>query len=102
MPRKFFLLLATVLLITGCAEQTHLSANQLGLGREPYRIGPLTVWIRPQPEVEMLCRLRSPGLAKDRRVNGCYLPNEQTIIAVEDPYVLLHELKHHLEGAWHD
>lgn len=101
MPRKFFPLLAAVMLVAGCAEQTYLSANQLGLGREPYRIGSLTVWIRPQPEVEFLCRLRSPGIPQNHRVNGCHLPNEQTIIAVEDPYVLLHELRHYFEGAWH-
>lgn len=68
---------------------------------EPYKVGPMTVWLRPQPEVEFLCRLRLANVGRNQRVMGCYLPDTHTIIAVADAQVLLHEFKHHFEGKFH-
>ncbi len=45
-----------------------------------------------QPEVEMICCLRSPQSAPAG-------PAERMIISNADPYV--REFKHHFEGAWH-
>jgi len=67
-----------------------------------HRVGPLTVFVLPQPEAEFLCRLRLPEVRRNRRVLGCYLPDSQTIITVPDPYILIHELRHHFEGRFHD
>ena len=61
----------------------------------------MTVWVKPQPEVEQFSPLRYPGISPDRLVNGRYVPESETIVTVADPYVLLHELKRHFEGAWH-
>ncbi len=63
----------------------------------------MRVLLRPQPEVEFMCRLqiqqrRTPG----GQILGCYVPLEQAIISTPDPYVLLHEFKHYFEGPFHD
>jgi hypothetical protein len=87
---------------TGCASQgPFLSTGQTQLGTSPYQVGPVTVVIRPQAEVEMICRLRSPQLAPAGRVHGCYVPADRIIISTADPYVLMHEFKHYFEGPWH-
>lgn len=92
-----------VVLLSGCAGQTaYMSTGQAHLGRQPYLMGPLTVLIRPQPEVELICRLRSPQIAPlNVRVHGCYVPADGMIVSTPDPYVLVHEFKHHFEGPWH-
>jgi hypothetical protein len=91
-----------MLVSTGCASQgPYLSTGQTQLGRSPHQIGPVTVVIRPQPEVEMICRLRSPHMAPDGRIHGCYVPADKMIVSTADPNVLLHEFKHYFEGAWH-
>ena len=90
------------LVFTGCASHgPYLSTGQTQLGGSPHQIGPVTVVIRPQPEVEMICRLRSPQSAPAGRIHGCYVPADRMIISIADPYVLMHEFKHHFEGAWH-
>jgi len=90
------------LVSTGCASPgPYLSTGQIQLGHAPYQIGPVTVVIRPQPEVEMICRLRSPHTAPAGRIHGCYVPADRMIVSTADPYVLMHEFKHHFEGAWH-
>jgi hypothetical protein len=91
------------LVSTGCASQAgpYLSTGQSQLGQSPHQIGPVTVVIRPQPEVEMICRLRSPQTAPPGRIHGCYVPADRMIVSTADPYVLMHEFKHHFEGAWH-
>jgi hypothetical protein len=71
-------------------------------GPDPYQVGPVSVWLKPQPEVEFLCRLRGTAVRRDQRVLGCYLADSRTIISVPDPYVLLHEFRHHFEGKFHD
>jgi hypothetical protein len=93
-----------VLVSTGCASQgqgPYLSTGQTQLGTSPHEIGPVTVVIRPQQEVEMICRLRSPQSAPTGRIHGCYVPADRMIISTADPYVLMHEFKHYFEGAWH-
>ena len=90
------------LLATGCAGQgAYLNAGPTHLGKSPYEIGPVTVVIRPQPEVEMICRLRSSHKALNGRIHGCYVPADKLIVSTADPYVLMHEFKHYFEGAWH-
>jgi hypothetical protein len=102
-------LLAGIVALAGCATaQGPGAAAQAALGTsglpamDPYQVGPVTVWLRPQPEVEFLCRLRLANVARDRQVMGCYLPDTHTIIAVADAQVLLHEFKHHFEGKFHE
>lgn len=86
----------------GCASHApYLSTGQAQLGESPHHIGPVTVVIRPQPEVELICRLRSPHIAPGGRVHGCYVPADRLIVSTADPNVLLHEFKHFFEGAWH-
>jgi hypothetical protein len=93
---------ALALVSTGCASQgPYLSTGQTQLGTSPHQIGPVTVVIRPQSEVEMICRLRSPQAAPAGRIHGCYVPADRTIVATADPYVLMHEFKHYFEGPWH-
>ena len=90
------------LVSTGCASHApYLSTGQTGLGGSPHQIGPVTVVIRPQPEVELICRLRSPQGAPGGRIHGCYVPADRLIVSTADPNVLLHEFKHFFEGAWH-
>ena len=90
------------LAFTGCTSHgAYLSTGQTQLGQSPHQVGPVTVVIRPQPEVEMICRLRSPHRAPDGRIHGCYVPADRMIVSTADPYVLMHEFKHYFEGAWH-
>jgi hypothetical protein len=94
--------LALTLLASGCASHgAYLSDGATQLGKPPYQIGPVTVVIRPQPEVEFICRLRSPHLAPDGRIYGCYVPADKMLVSTADPYVLMHEFKHYFEGPWH-
>lgn len=68
-----------------------------------YEIGPLRVLLRPQPEVEFLCRLHAQQRATPSgRILGCYVPRERAIISTPDAQVLLHEFKHYFEGPFHD
>jgi hypothetical protein len=72
-------------------------------GTDLYRLGPLRVLLRPQPEVEFMCRLHvQQQTTPSGRILGCYLPREGTIISTPDPHVLLHEFKHYFEGPFHD
>jgi hypothetical protein len=79
----------------------YLNDGPTQLGKPPYQVGPVTVVIRPQPEVEPICRLRSPHTAPDGRIHGCYVPADRLIVSTADPYVLMHEFTHYLEGPWH-
>jgi len=92
-------------MLVGCATtamDSMLRPDIGQLGPQPYRVGPLQVWVRAQPEVEVLCRLREPQLSPRNRVYGCYLSRERVIISAPDPYVLLHEFKHFFEDHWHN
>jgi hypothetical protein len=96
------LVVVLAFILTGCAtHEAYLSAGQTQLGKPPYEVGPLTVVIRPQSEVELICRLRSPQASPAGRVHGCYVPADKMIVSTADPYVLLHEFKHYFEGPWH-
>ncbi len=76
-------------------------ADDFKIGVDIYKVGPVTVILRPQPEVEFLCRLSLRATASDRRVLGCYLPGKRVIVTNGDPMVILHEFKHYFEGEWH-
>jgi len=94
--------LALVLLSSGCAGHApYLNTGQTHVGRSPHQIGPVTVAIRPQPEVELICRLRGAQAGPGGRIHGCYVPADRMIVSTADPYVLMHEFKHYFEGAWH-
>jgi hypothetical protein len=89
-------------LTTGCAAQgAYLNEGPTALGKPPYQVGPVTVVIRPQAEVEMICRLRSSPGAPEGRIHGCYVPADHLIVSTADPYVLMHEFKHYFEGPSH-
>lgn len=50
--------------LAGCtaaypAASPGITPGQARLGSEPFRIGPVQVLIRPQPEVEFYCRLQT-------------------------------------------
>lgn len=93
-------LLAGTLAIAGCVAPT-IMASDPGLGPEPYKIGPVAVWIKPEPEVAYLCGL-ALKLPRGKVARGCYSPEAKAIISVADPYVLLHEFKHYFEGRFHE
>jgi len=96
-----------VLALSGCATQGgYLSTGPTqrerdALGGQAYEVGPITVLIRPQPEVELICLLRGGKVSATARIQGCYVPGDRLIVSTADPYVLLHEFKHHFEGRWH-
>jgi hypothetical protein len=90
--------------LVGCAAQrdSMLQTAPAPPEVDHYTVGPVTVLVKPQPEVEFFCRLRMKSVRNDQRVMGCYLPDSRTIIAVADPYVIIHEFKHHFEGPFHE
>ena len=96
------MLALAVCTLGGCGTTAGLGPRLMHLGPEPYRIGDLRIWILPQPEVEMLCRLRRPDLSEHVRVYGCYIPATRAVLAIEDAWVVLHELKHYFDGDWHE
>ncbi len=94
--------LTLTLLAGGCAGHgAYLNEGPTQLGKSPYQVGPVTVVIRPQPEVELICRLRSSHKGPGGRIHGCYVPADKMIVSTSDPYVLMHEFKHYFEGGWH-
>jgi hypothetical protein len=57
----------------------------------------ITVYERPAGEVERYCygRLRQEQLTGAKRIYGCYVSRERTIVVEQGhPEVLAHELKH--------
>jgi hypothetical protein len=42
------------------------------------------VVIRPQPEVELICRLRSSQHGPDGRIHGCYVPADKMIVSTAE------------------
>jgi hypothetical protein len=99
--RAVALALGLAALMSGCAGPGAFLNEGSTLGKPPYPVGPVTVVIRSQPEVELICRLRSPQKAPDGRIHGCYVPADKLIVSTHDPYVLMHEFKHYFEGPWH-
>lgn len=101
MARARVAVVAALALLTACASPGSVGPRLVGFGEPPHPIGALHVWIRPQPEVEVLCRMAQPALPRTHRILGCYIEETHTIIAIEDPWVILHEMKHVFEGHWH-
>jgi len=88
----------------GCAHtRPVMKAETSAPSTDLYQVGPLRVLLRPQPEVEFMCRLHAQQqTTPSGRILGCYLPRERAIISTPDLHVLLHELKHYFEGSFHD
>ena len=90
------------LALSGCATQGgYLSTGQALLDGDTYKVGPITVLIRPQPEVELICKLRGAKVSTTVRIYGCYVPADKMIVSTANHHVLLHEFKHHFEGTYH-
>jgi hypothetical protein len=90
------------LALSGCATQGgYLSTGQAHVGGDAYKVGPITVLIRPQPDVELICKLRGAKVSTTVRIYGCYVPADKMIVSVANHQVLLHEFTHHFEGAFH-
>jgi hypothetical protein len=90
------------LALSGCATQGgYLSTGQAHLDGDTYKVGPITVLIRPQPDVELICKLRGAKVSTTVRIYGCYVPADKMIVSTADHHVLLHEFKHHFEGTYH-
>ena len=89
---------------SGCATpHSTMRADASTSSTDLYHVGPLRVLLRPQPEVEFMCRLHTQQQATPTgRILGCYVPREKAIISTPDPHVLLHEFKHYFEGTFHD
>ena len=100
--RRAALGLAAVLTLAACATPAGMGPRVTRLGEAPYRVGTLSIWIRPQAEVEILCRMAQRAVPADRDILGCYIDATRTIVSVDDAWVLMHELKHHFEGRWHE
>ncbi len=88
----------------GCTSMHPASKSEASVpNTDLYQVGPLRVLLRPQPEVEFMCRLHAQRQATPSgRILGCYVPRERAIISTPDAHVLLHELKHYFEGPFHD
>lgn len=90
------------LALSGCATQGgYLSTGQPHPGGDTYKVGPITVLIRPQPDVELICKLRGAKVPTTVRIHGCYVPADKMIVSTANHQVLLHEFRHHFEGAYH-
>jgi hypothetical protein len=88
--------------LSGCATQGgYLSTGQAHTDGDTYKVGPITVLIRPQPDVEVICKLRGAKVPTTVRIYGCYVPADKMIVSTADHHVLLHEFKHHFEGTYH-
>jgi hypothetical protein len=90
------------LALSGCATQGgYLSTGQALLDGDTYKVGPITVLIRPQLDVELICKLRGAKVSTTVRIYGCYVPADKMIVSTANHHVLLHEFKHHFEGTYH-
>ena len=99
------MVLAVASVILGACSTGQPTGGQLpsANGGELHQVGPVRVLLRPQPEVEFLCRLQTQQQTTSAgQILGCYVPREQAIISTPDAYVLLHEFKHYFEGPFHD
>jgi hypothetical protein len=104
LARWSWLLAVALVILAGCAStQAPGSQPASVMSGDLQRVGPLRVLLRPQPEVELICRLHAqrqgtPG----GRILGCYIPAQHAIVSTADAQVLLHEFRHYFEGALHD
>lgn len=92
------------LALGACATSQPIGSQQpRAVSTDVYKVGPVRVMLRPQPEVEFMCRLQTERqTTRTGQILGCYIPREQAIISTPDPQVLLHEFKHYFEGPFHD
>lgn len=92
--------LALTALLLGCATPQPPTWTRLGDG-PTYTVGRTRVHILPQADVERACRSLGARPASRSVVMGCYHASTDTLYAVPDVWVLLHEFKHRDDGAWH-
>ena len=64
----------------GATQGAYLNEGPTALGKPPYQVGRVTVVMRPQAEVELIGRLRSPPAAPEGRIHGCYVPADRLIV----------------------
>lgn len=97
------LIVVVAIVLAGCAtSQRQANSEAPAMNSDLSSVGPLRVLLRPQPEVEFMCRLHAQRQATSSgRILGCYVPREQAIISTPDAHVLLHEFKHYFEGSFH-
>ncbi len=97
--------------LSGCATvgrapaDTSLAMAEVRLpdGSTGYKVGSLTVVIADAQTVDRECRFQGLATFKPEvQVRGCYIPGRQRLYSTPDPYVLLHEFKHHIDGHFHD
>ena len=98
------LLVVMAIVLSACTSgRPHGNSEAPATNSDLTHVGPLRVLLRPQPEVEFMCRLQAQRQATPSgRILGCYVPREQAIISTPDAHVLLHEFKHYFEGSFHD
>lgn len=103
-PHALLLVAFATLVLGACATSPLVSSRPPAvMSTDLYQVGPVRVLLRPQSEVEFMCRLQTQRqMTPAGRILGCYVPREQAIISTPDPYVLLHEFKHYFEGPFHD
>jgi hypothetical protein len=98
-----FLVVVAIVLGACATGRPHGNSETPTTNSDLTHVGPLRVLLRPQPEVEFMCRLHAQRqAAPNGRILGCYVPREQVIISTPDAHVLLHEFKHYFEGSFHD
>ncbi len=73
-----------------------------------YQVGPIRVTVANQVTVDRECRAQAPNLAllsPRAQIRGCYLTapgRAPRIYATPDVPTVLHEMRHHFEGAFHN
>ncbi len=73
-----------------------------------YQVGPIRVTVTNQVTVDRECRAQAPNLAllaPHAQIRGCYLTapgRAPRIYSTPDVPTVLHELRHHFEGAFHE
>ncbi len=84
-------------LLGGCATAT-----------TQYQVGPIRVTVANPVMVDRECRAQAPNLAllsPRLQIRGCYLTvpgRAPRIYSTPDVPTVLHEMRHHFEGAFHD
>lgn len=104
--------LLALLFATGCGPAVHRAPAELSLastetrmpdGSTGYRVGDLTVVVADAETVDRECRFQGVALFHPSvQVRGCYLRATKRIYSLPDAFVLLHEFKHHFDGAFHE
>lgn len=65
-----------------------------------YNVGPLKVIIAESGFIDLVCKFHTRDVDKRKIHRGCYVPLNR-IFAINDPKIVLHEIKHYFEGHFH-